>query len=143
MLLKQELAKNLTFTVRTGMDYSVETRQMIRNFSSNRFQKGGYAEHDVKYREVNTDFLLNYNNTFGDFSFDASFGGNRMDRNASTKQSQAVNLAQPGIFNLNNAASPIEVYQFQSKIPFTELLSWAIKIICMLTLLPATTGRAH
>jgi TonB-linked SusC/RagA family outer membrane protein len=115
MLLKQELAKNLTFTVRTGMDYSVETRKMIRNFSSNRFKNGGYAEHDVQYREVNTDFLLNYDNKFGDFSFDASFGGNRMDRNASTKQSQTVNLAQPGIFNLNNAASPIEVYQFESK----------------------------
>jgi hypothetical protein len=27
-------------------------------------------------------------------------------------QSQTVNLAQPGIFNLNNAASPIEVFQF-------------------------------
>jgi hypothetical protein len=24
-------------------------------------------------------------------------------------------LAQPGIFNLNNAASPIEVFQFESK----------------------------
>lgn len=115
MLLKQEIVKNLSITVRTGMDYSTETRQMKRNFSSNRFKNGGYAEHDVKYREVNTDFLLNYNNKFGNFSFDASLGGNRMDRNASTKQSQTVNLAQPGIFNLNNAASPIEVFQFESK----------------------------
>jgi hypothetical protein len=50
----------------------------------------------------------------GDFTFDASIGGNRMDRNASN-QSQTVNLAQPGIFNLNNSASPIEVFQFVSK----------------------------
>ena len=115
MLLKQELAPNLTFSIRTGMDYSSETRQMRRNFSSNRFKNGGYAEHDVKYREVNTDFLLNYDKTFGNFSFDVSAGGNRLDRTASTKQSQTVNLAQPGIFNLNNAASPIEVFQFESK----------------------------
>ncbi len=115
MQLKQEIVKNLSITIRTGMDYSTEVRQMRRNFSSNRFKNGGYAEHNVKYREINTDFLLNYNNTFGKLSFDASFGGNRMDRNASTKQSQTVNLAQPGIFNLNNAASPIEVYQFESK----------------------------
>ncbi|MBC5841643.1 SusC/RagA family TonB-linked outer membrane protein [Flavobacterium sp. F-380] len=113
--LKQEIAKNLTFTVRSGMDYSTETRQMRRNFSSNRFKNGGYAEHDVKYREVNTDFLLNYTAAISDFTFDASFGGNRMDRLASTKQAQTVNLAQPGIFNLNNAASPIEVFQFESK----------------------------
>jgi TonB-linked SusC/RagA family outer membrane protein len=115
MFLKHEIAKNLALTVRTGMDYSSETRQMRRNFSSNRFKNGGYAEHDVKYREVNTDFLLNYANKFGNFSLDASFGGNRMDRNASTKQSQTVNLAQPGIFNLNNAASPIEVFQFETR----------------------------
>ena len=113
--LKQKIAKNLTFTVRSGMDYSDETREMRRNFSSNRFKNGGYAEHDVKYREVNTDFLFNYDTKLGDFTFDASLGGNRMDRTASTKQSQTVNLAQPGIFNLNNAASPIEVFQFESK----------------------------
>jgi len=123
LLLKQEIAKNLTFTVRTGMDYSAETRQMRRNFSSNRFKNGGYAEHDVKYREVNIDFLLNYSNTFKDFSFNVSFGGNRMDRMASTKQSQTVNLAQPGIFNLNNAASPIEVFQFESKKRINSLYS--------------------
>lgn len=115
MQLKQEIAKNLSITVRTGMDYSSEVRKMRRNFSSNRFKNGGYAEHDVQYREINTDFLLNYSNKFSNFSFDASFGGNRMDRNASTKQAQTVNLAQPGIFNLNNAASPIEVFQFESK----------------------------
>jgi TonB-linked SusC/RagA family outer membrane protein len=113
--LKQKIAKNLTFTFRSGMDYSTETREMKRNFSSNRFKNGGYAEHDVKYREVNTDFLFNYDTKLGDFTFDASIGGNRMDRNASTKQSQTVNLAQPGIFNLNNSASPIEVFQFASK----------------------------
>ena len=112
--LKHQFTKNLSVSLRTGMDYSSEIRQLRRNFSSNRFQNGGYAEHDVKYREVNTDFLINYNNTFGEFSFDISAGGNRLDQTASTKQSQTVNLAQPGIFNLNNAASPIEVFQFES-----------------------------
>ena len=96
------------------MDYSSETRQLRRAFSANRFKNGGYAEHDVFYREINTDFLLNYNNIFGDFSLDVSLGGNRLGQKASTKQSQTVNLAQPGIFNLNNAASPIDVFQFES-----------------------------
>ena len=112
--LKQQITNHLSVSLRTGMDYSSETRQLLRNFSSNRFQNGAYAEHDVKYREVNTDFLINYNNQFGDFSFDISAGGNRLDQTASTKQSQTVNLAQPGIFSLNNAASPIEVFQFES-----------------------------
>lgn len=113
--ITQTLARNLDLTVRTGMDYSNERRQFLRNFSSNRFQNGGYAEHDVLYREINTDFLLNYDNTFGDFSLDASVGGNRLSQIASTKQVQTTNLAQPGIFNLNNAASPIEAFQFESE----------------------------
>lgn len=113
--VKHQFTDNLSVSLRSGMDYSSEKRELKRNFSSNRFKNGAYAEHDVFYREVNTDFLVNYNNTFGDVSFDVSFGGNRLDQNASTKQTQTTNLAQPGIFSLNNAASPLEVFEFTSK----------------------------
>ncbi|PQJ77315.1 SusC/RagA family TonB-linked outer membrane protein [Polaribacter glomeratus] len=113
--INHKFTDNLSVSLRSGMDYSSEKRKFKRNFSSNRFKNGAYAEHDVFYREVNTDFLVNYSNNFGDFSFDASVGGNRLDQNASTKQLQTTNLAQPGIFSLNNAASPIEAFQFDSK----------------------------
>ena len=115
MSITHHITEKLSLMLRTGIDYSTETRQMRRNFSSNRFQNGGYAEHDVSFREINTDFLINYNDQFGDISLDISLGGNRLDQTASTKQQQTVNLAQPGIFNLNNAASPIEVFQFESQ----------------------------
>ncbi|MFQ3238576.1 MAG: TonB-linked SusC/RagA family outer membrane protein [Olleya marilimosa] len=113
--ITHKFTDHLNLQVRTGMDYSSEKRILKRAYSSNRFQNGAYAEHDVFYREVNTDFLLNYNNSFGDFKLDLSIGGNRLNQTASNKQSQTVSLAQPGIFNLNNAASPIEVFQFDSK----------------------------
>ena len=113
--INHKFTENLSISVRSGMDYSSEKREFKRNFSSNRFKNGAYAEHDVLYREINTEFLLNYKNNFGDFSFDTSFGGNRLDQKASTKQSQTTNLAQPGIFSLNNAASPVEVFQFNSQ----------------------------
>ncbi|MCG1036128.1 SusC/RagA family TonB-linked outer membrane protein [Polaribacter sargassicola] len=113
--INHQFTDNLSITVRSGMDYSSEKRKFKRNFSSNRFKNGAYAEHDVFYREVNTDFLVNYNKEFNNFTFDVSFGGNRLDQNASTKQLQTTSLAQPGIFSLNNAASPIEGFQFDSK----------------------------
>jgi TonB-linked SusC/RagA family outer membrane protein len=113
--IKHQFTDNLSVSLRSGMDYSSEKRALKRNFSSNRFKNGAYAEHDVFYREVNTDFLINYNNNFGAISFDVSIGGNRLDQNASTKQTQTTNLAQPGIFSLNNAASPLEVFEFESK----------------------------
>ena len=113
--IKHNFTEKLSVAVRSGMDYSNEKRQFLRNFSSNRFKNGAYAEHDVFFREINTDILVNYQDIVGDLSFDVSLGGNRLDQNASTKQSQATNLAQPGIFSLNNAASPIEVFQFESQ----------------------------
>lgn len=113
--IKQQFSEHFSASLRSGMDYSSEIRQFRRAYSSNRFKNGAYAEHDVRYREVNTDFLINYNQVFGDFSFDISLGGNRLDQTASTKQSQTTSLAQPGIFNLNNAASPIDVFQYESK----------------------------
>ncbi|AUC75185.1 SusC/RagA family TonB-linked outer membrane protein [Olleya sp. Bg11-27] len=112
---KHQFTDAFSLQLRTGMDYSSEKRELKRSYSSNRFKNGAYAEHDVFFREINTDFLLNYNKTFGDFKVDVSAGGNRLDQKASTKQAQTVNLAQPGIFSLNNAASPIEVFQFDSK----------------------------
>lgn len=113
--LKQQLTNNLSVTLRTGMDYSTETRKLRRAYSTNRFRNGAYAEHDVTFREVNTDFLIHYKNQFNEVALNVYVGGNRLDQNASTKQSQTVNLAQPGIYSLNNAASPIEVFQFESQ----------------------------
>ncbi len=109
-----DITEHITATIRTGMDYSNELRQLRRAYSSNRFVNGGYAEHDVFFREINTDFLLNYTNQFNDFNIDVSLGGNRLDQKAFTSQSQTTSLAQPGIFRLSNAASPIEVFEFES-----------------------------
>jgi TonB-linked SusC/RagA family outer membrane protein len=109
-----DITDHITASIRTGMDYSSELRQLRRAYSSNRFRNGGYAEHDVFFREINTDFLLNYTNQFNDVSVDVSLGGNRLDQKAYTSQSQTTSLAQPGIFRLSNAASPIEVFEFES-----------------------------
>ncbi|MFC5048484.1 SusC/RagA family TonB-linked outer membrane protein [Aquimarina hainanensis] len=113
--IKQQLSKHLSITLRSGMDYSNEKRRFLRNFSTNRFRNGAYAEHDVTYREVNTDFLLNYTRKLGTFDIDVSFGGNRLDQKAKTIQTQTIQLAQPGVFSFNNAAAPIESFDFESR----------------------------
>lgn len=106
-----DLTSTLTATVRTGMDYSDEQREFLRNFSSNRFQNGGYAVNDVFYREINTDFLLDYKPQLtGDFSLNVIAGANRLDQTAANTQAQTFNLAQPGIFRLSNAANPVELF---------------------------------
>lgn len=105
-----EINEHLRLTIRSGMDFSNEQRQFRRNFSTNRFANGAYAEQDVFYREINTDFLLDYRTQVGDFSINLLAGGNRLDQKAANTQSQANTLAQPGIFRLSNAASPVEIF---------------------------------
>ncbi|MEM8583332.1 MAG: SusC/RagA family TonB-linked outer membrane protein [Bacteroidota bacterium] len=105
----------LSLTIRSGMDYSDEQRQFRRAFSTNRFSNGGYAENDIGYREINTDFLLRYERRFGTVGFELSAGGNRLDQFATNQQAQAVTLAQPGIFKLSNAASPVQVFDLEAR----------------------------
>ncbi len=110
-----EFSKALSLNVSSGMDYSNELRTFQRNYSTNRFKTGAYAEQDVFFREVNTNFLLNYKKDLVDFGFDFSLGGNRMDQRALASQTEALSLAQPGIFNFSNAASPLNVFQNESQ----------------------------
>ncbi len=115
ILARYEFTDKLSLQFRSGMDYSSELRTFRRAFSSNRFKNGAYAEHDVFFRENNTDVLLSYKTFWDQFSFDISAGANRMDQRASTNQTQAVALAQPGIFKLSNAAVPLEVFDMESR----------------------------
>ncbi len=101
--------ENWNLTVGTGMDYSNEKRELRRAFSSNRFKTGAYAENNVFFRENNSNFLLTRKGKQGKFSTSYSIGANRMNQVASFNQTQANTLAQPGVFALSNAASPLEV----------------------------------
>ena len=38
-----------------------------------------------------------------------------MDQRASTSQTQTVQLAQPGIFKLSNAAAPLEIFDAETR----------------------------
>lgn len=110
-----EFTDDLSLTVRTGMDYSSEMRKFRRAFSSNRFKNGAYAEQTVFFRENNTDVLLNYQKEFGKIGLDFSAGANRMDQRAANVQTQTTSLAQAGVFNLSNAASPLEILSSEAQ----------------------------
>ncbi len=107
--------ENLDVTVRSGTDYSNERRTYRRAFSSNRFQTGAYAENDIVFRETNSDVLLNYRTQYENFKIEYSVGANQMQQYTSNKQAQALTLAQPGIFSLTNAASPIQVFEYYGR----------------------------
>ncbi len=100
--------------IRSGMDYFNEQRNFRRAYSSNRFRNGAYAEHDLFFREINADVLLNYRDRKGHVTWDLSLGGNRMHQAANNQQFQTLSLAQPGVYNFSNAAVPLEAFSFIS-----------------------------
>ncbi|MGD1845551.1 MAG: SusC/RagA family TonB-linked outer membrane protein [Salibacteraceae bacterium] len=120
-----QLTEDLTLQFSSGMDYTSENRQFRRHFSTNRFRTGAYAEQDVFFREVNTNVLLTYKKVINDFQVEVSAGGNRMDQTALQRQTEALSLAQPGIFNFSNASSPLNVFQFENERRINSVYAFA------------------
>jgi TonB-linked SusC/RagA family outer membrane protein len=115
LVAKYDFSEKINLIVRTGMDFSNEKRELRRAYSSNRFVKGAYAEHSVLFRENNTDFLLNYKDRTENFSWDVTVGANRMDQITSLSQITATSLAQPGVYRLSNAATPLEINEYKTQ----------------------------
>ncbi len=111
-LIKGEyaLTEKLSLSLRSGMDQNNEDRTFRRAFSSNRFKNGAYAEHNISFRESNTDALINYKSSINNIKFQASIGANQMNRRAENQQFQTLSLAQAGIYQFSNAAVPIESF---------------------------------
>ena len=113
--IRHILNGNWSIKASTGLDRLDEDRTFRRNFSTNRFRNGAYAEQAISYQEQNTDLQINYTKRLGAFGIDVVAGANRLDLTAASRQLQTVALAQPGIFNLGNAATPIEAFSFVNK----------------------------
>ncbi|UBM57240.1 TonB-dependent receptor [Marinilongibacter aquaticus] len=111
LLARYAFTPELSLQVRSGVDSQIERRAFRRAFSSNRFKNGAYAEQEINFHEINTDFLLNYGKQFSQYGLDFSLGGNRMDQSAEMTQNQVLTLAQPGVFSLANGASPLAYFQ--------------------------------
>ncbi len=93
---------NLSLMVRSGIDDSYDFRWSRRPLGSSRYPQGMYREQSIGFREINTDFLLNYTKDFGDFSTKISLGGNSMNQFTSRYQLEGKGLSIPGIYNLQN-----------------------------------------
>lgn len=113
--LKYNIRPNFYFQIRSGMDYSDDNRRLLRHYSTNRFKNGAYGEHHVFFREINTDLLANYTKTLNSFGLDISIGANQLNQRFKSDQTQTATLAQPGLFTLANAATPLEIFTYSSR----------------------------
>lgn len=102
------LSLNYTFDdhwslmLRIGADESDDFRWSRRPIGAHRFPKGMYREQKINFSEVNSDFLLTYQNNFGDFSLKTSAGGNIFNQKITKSFLQGNALTIPAIYNAQN-----------------------------------------
>ena len=106
-----DFTKNLSLMLRTGMDDSNDFRWSRRPIGSSRYPQGMYREQTIAFTEYNSDILLSYDKTFGNFSTKFTTGSNQMDQYTSQSQIEGQSISIPGIYNLQN----INVMPIQSR----------------------------
>ena len=116
VMLTYEFLPNLKLMARSGIDYSHELREGKRAYSSQSFPTGAYKRENVGFSEWNTDFLLQWNETFrDDWRVELGLGGNAMVQKNKYDYAFANGLSIPGVYNLGNASSEVKVRQLDSK----------------------------
>ena len=105
----------LSAFVRTGGDIYSNATSERRFVGDMDYRQGNYYEDVRLFREINTDFLLAFDKTFGnDILFTLNVGGNRMDRNYQRNTGEAPELAIPGVYNVANSAVTPRVSNYHS-----------------------------
>lgn len=95
----------LSLMLRTGISRYTNNSEDRRFFDTYIIGDNGYyGISNSASTEVNSDFLLMYNNHFGDFSLNANAGGNIKQNKYTSLTSTAYPLVNENVFTLNNAA---------------------------------------
>ena len=125
--LVSQLTDNLTLSTKLGLDSFSQYTTNRQAVGSNNAQNGYYGERQIRFEEVNAQFLLNYNKNFSeDFTFSINFGGNHMNRNYDRISGSLPALELPNLYNLSNlqTGSTASVGNYHSGQQINSLLAF-------------------
>ncbi|MFR5935026.1 MAG: hypothetical protein ACLUGU_05145 [Alistipes shahii] len=140
------IPEKLSLTVRSGIDFSNDFRTQQKPQYTHAYLDGMYREQTIRNIELNNDFLLSYRDTFGDFSLNASLGGNNMLYKYHSVRLTANMLEEPNVFILQNVNGKLDVDNLRktkSINSFYGLVSLSWRDMLFLILPAATTGRVR
>ncbi len=92
------LMKNLTFKVKEGLTWVGVTDKSKRLYDTSGFNWPEFSMKKSTTMENNLEGLLSYNNTWGDFDFGASVGGNIMHYKSETLRAVSKNIPFAGAY---------------------------------------------
>lgn len=98
-----QLAPKLKLMLRTSINTYHQDRELRRPYSINRYARGYFKTQDVWKQEVNSDFLLTYEDELSkDLSLSVSGGGNAMDYKYRRIDASVNGLVVPSVYKLAN-----------------------------------------
>ncbi len=108
---------------RVGQDYwsrdqdynNFPTGQASRAAAPAGFVNGVYTQESRRFREINTDFLINAFKDFGDFSVNANFGGNHMQRRSDLNSVQVTDFVVRGLYTVQNGRAKDPIYDLNER----------------------------
>lgn len=104
--LTYRFTPNLSLLLRAGLNRYTNNSEERRDRNTYVIAEDGYFNVTANtYTETNTDFLLSYNNNFGNFNINAYAGGNMKSWSSNELNSTASALVNENVFTLDNAQS--------------------------------------
>ncbi|MBX2841673.1 MAG: SusC/RagA family TonB-linked outer membrane protein [Flammeovirgaceae bacterium] len=86
------------------VDYNLPTGSQRQSSPPPGFVNGQYIQDQRKFRELNADFLIGFNKTFGNFGVTANVGGNHMYRRFDTNTILGENFFTRDLYTIGNAS---------------------------------------
>jgi len=103
-----DFSDKLSLKLRTGLDTYNDDREFRRAVSTNANPFGSFRKDNVRFTELNLDFLLTYRNALNkDWYYTLTAGANRLDQKINYSFAEASQLALPEIYTLANSRAPL------------------------------------
>ncbi|MEP0710579.1 MAG: SusC/RagA family TonB-linked outer membrane protein [Algoriphagus sp.] len=121
--VKYNLTDWLFVQGRVGQDFwtrdqdynNFPTGQASRAAAPAGFVNGVYTQEQRRFRELNTDFLINANKDFGDFGINANFGGNHMQRRSDLNSVQVTDFVVRDLYTVQNGRAKDPIYDLNER----------------------------
>ncbi|MBN7799266.1 SusC/RagA family TonB-linked outer membrane protein [Algoriphagus aestuariicola] len=121
--VKYKLLPWLSVQGRVGQDYwsrdqdynNFPTGQASRPPAPAGFVNGIYTQESRRFREINTDFLISANKTFGDFGTNITFGGNHMQRRSDLNSVQVTDFVIRDLYTVQNGRAKDPIYDLNER----------------------------
>jgi TonB-linked SusC/RagA family outer membrane protein len=98
--------------VRMGMDWQTRRDRRVTPYGTSYQRKGSMTELEYRIREINTEWMLGVNKTFGDIGLNAFVGGNAMRRDYERLQLNGNTFNIPFFHTISNSANQSVSYGF-------------------------------